>query len=53
MNYKQLTNTLIDNYCDAFGVANCIRYLFDLGYTEQEIETLGFDTEDISSAKSE
>ena len=53
MNYKQLTNTLIDNYYDAFGVANCIRYLFDLGYTEQEIEILGFDTEDISSAKSE
>lgn len=53
MNYKQLANIFIDNYCDAFGVKNCIRYLFDLGCTEQEIETLGFDTEDISSAKRE
>ena len=53
MNYKQLANTLIDNYCDAFGVKNCIQYLFDLGYSEQEIEGLGFDTEDISSAKRE
>ena len=53
MNYLQLANIFIDNYCDAFGVKNCIQYLFDLGYSEQEIEELGFDLDDISSAKSE
>lgn len=46
MDYKQLADAFIDNYCDAFGVKNCIRYLLDMGYSEQEIEELGFDIED-------
>ena len=53
MDYKQLADAFIDNYCDAFGVKNCIRYLLDMDYSEQEIKKLGFDEEDITAAEDE
>ena len=47
IDYKQIADSLINNYCDTFGVNNCIAYLLDIGCTEDELLEMGFDREDI------
>lgn len=42
-----LLDTLLDDYIDWYGIENCIIYLFDRGFTAEEIEELQFDKNDI------
>ena len=49
IDYKHIANSLINNYCDSFGVSKCIAYLLDIGCTEGELLEMGFDCEDIEN----
>ena len=51
--YKEIADALIDNYCDIFGVGNCIRHLMDIGCTRKSLLKMGFDLEDIEAAENE
>ena len=44
---QELLNKLLDDRCEMYGVINTIQYLLDDGFTEKEIEKLGFDENDI------
>lgn len=50
LDYIQLANALIDNYCETFGISNCIRYLHGFDLTRDDLLRLGFEAEDIDDA---
>ena len=50
LDYTLLVNAMINDYYEAFGVDNCIRYLHDLDLTRDDLLRLGFEAEDIDSA---
>lgn len=43
----------IDDYCEMYGPRRAIRVLLEEGYSEDLIEKMGFDREDIDAAKEE
>lgn len=50
LDYILLTNAMINDYYEAFGVDSCIRYLHNLDLTRDDLLCLGFKTEDIDNA---
>ena len=51
--YKEIADSLIDNYCELFGIRNCICYLMDIGVKKKGLLKMGFDLEDIEAAENE
>lgn len=50
IDYKQITDFLIDFLCDSKGLEETIDLLISGGFNEEELEELGFDTNDILEA---
>lgn len=53
INYKGIADSLIDNYCELFGIENCICYLMDIGCAKKDLVKMGFDLEDIEATECE
>lgn len=50
MNYKELSDTLLDMLCDMHGVVNTARFLLEVGYDYDDLIELKFDTDVIEQA---
>ena len=46
----EMFETFLDEYIDAFGIEPAIQYLYDNGFTKEELLDLKFDEEDIERA---
>ena len=53
ISYREIADTLIDNYIDAYGVKHCICYLMDIGCTKSDLIKMGFDREAVEAAEEE
>lgn len=47
VNYEQLANILLDKVCNHEGIFETVGFLFDIGYTREELLELGFDNDTI------
>ena len=52
-NYEQLANNLLDFTIEAHGLVEACGLLVGLGYTDDDLYFLGFETETIERAKGE
>jgi len=52
VDYTMLANNLLDNMIDSVGLVETCEILLGLGYTDDELYSLGFEEETIESAKS-
>lgn len=51
IDYTSLANNLIDLMIESFGLVETCEILLDLGYTDDQVYSLGFEEETIESAK--
>ena len=49
----ELCDYLIDYLCECNGIRDTIKILFDAGCTNQELQEMGFDKEDIDIVREE